>query len=528
MEQLKQQELEKDKDYTMSQNYPYLTKKKKGENLLSAIAECPVQNKKMTSQDKLHLCDNNSAKQILCKTSEVDSTSKGKDCKPFYNEYCKEISSHLLSHTEIDCAGSDLNLSNSCSNKTEEKSWFSTKKMFHHNKNSQKICLPYCMSSRAECTDLENTKIKSKKIRIYPNQKQKQLFKQWFGISRLFYNKTVDFYNDKEHEKLGWMGIAKQLTDTLIMDYVKAVPYQIKKIAVKDCSTALIVNCKKTKTSGKPFSLRFKSRKNPSQSCYIPKSAVKESGIYYTIAGKLNYSEREWVDKEIQDCRLSYDNGRWYINIPIKEKVVMRDVENQDDVIALDPGIRTFMTYFSLNGHFGWFGYHSFNRLQSLSFKMDKLLSQLSIEKDKKRKIRLRRSINRNRWKIHDLVDELHWNVITYLTSHYKVIILPTFEVSGMVCKWHRKLHSKSVRNMLNYRYYEFGERLKMKCAEHGILLIRSNEAYTSKTNSFSGELIPKLGSKESFMYDGIVVHRDINGARNVLLRAMRDSSASS
>lgn len=528
MEQLKQQELEKDNDYTMSQNYPSLTIKERKRNQLSVIAECQVINKKMTLQDKSHLCDNNSPKQILSKTLEADSILKGKDCKPFYNDYCKEISSLLLSHTEIDSADLDLNSSNSFSKKMEEKSWFSTKKMYHHNKSSQKICLPSCMSSHAECMDLENIKIKSKKIRIYPNQKQKQLFKQWLGISRLFYNKTVDFYNDKEHEKLGWMAIAKQLTDTLIMDYVKVVPYQIKKIAVKDCSLSLIANCRKSKASGKPFSLRFKSRKNPSQSCYIPKSAVKESGIYYTIAGKLSYSERDWFDKEIQDCRLNYDNGRWYINIPIKDKVVMRDVENQDDVIALDPGIRTFMTYFSLNGHFGWLGYHSFHRLQSLSFKMDKLLSQLSIEKDKKRKIRLRRSINRNRWKLHDLVDELHWNVITYLTSHYGVIILPTFEVSGMVCKWHRKLRSKSVRNMLTYRYYEFSERLKAKCIERGIILLRSNESYTSKTNSFSGDLMPNLGSKESFLYDGIVVHRDINGARNILLRAMRDSSASS
>ena len=51
-------------------------------------------------------------------------------------------------------------------------------------------------------------------------------------------------------------------------------------------------------------------------------------------------------------------------------------------------------------------------------------------------------------------------------------------------------------------------------------------EAYTSKTNSFTGEIM-EIGSKKNFKYNGIKIDRDINGARNILLRAMRDSSAS-
>lgn len=78
---------------------------------------------------------------------------------------------------------------------------------------------------------------------------------------------------------------------------------------------------------------------------------------------------------------------------------------------------------------------------------------------------------------------------------------------------------------MQSYRFFEFSERLKNKCLEYGCILIRSNEAYTSKTNSFNGEVF-NVGSRKRFKYDGIHVDRDINGARNILLRAMRDSSA--
>ena len=67
-------------------------------------------------------------------------------------------------------------------------------------------------------------------------------------------------------------------------------------------------------------------------------------------------------------------------------------------------------------------------------------------------------------------------------------------------------------------------ERLRVKCEEYGVTLLRVNEAYTSKTNSFNGEVF-NIGSRSSFVYDGVTVDRDINGARNILLRAMRDSS---
>lgn len=77
-------------------------------------------------------------------------------------------------------------------------------------------------------------------------------------------------------------------------------------------------------------------------------------------------------------------------------------------------------------------------------------------------------------------------------------------------------------------RFYEFKERLKNKCKERHVLFIEQNEAWTSKTNSFNGEVMTNLGSREYFNYQGLKINRDVNGSRNILLRAMRDSSANS
>ena len=45
--------------------------------------------------------------------------------------------------------------------------------------------------------------------------------------------------------------------------------------------------------------------------------------------------------------------------------------------------------------------------------------------------------------------------------------------------------------------------------------------------NTFKEKMFIKgLGGKERFKYDGVTVNRDINAARNILIRALRDSSA--
>lgn len=529
MELLKLKESVTDKDCLISLTSCNSNNLATMENQLFAIAACQAENKKTILQDKSSSCVNNIQTQILSKTSEADSTSKEKDCKPFYNDFCKGISLHLLSHTGIDSAASVLNSSNSFLNKMVEKSWFSTNQMFHHNKNSQKICSQFFMSSLAECTDLDVTQTKSRKIRIYPTQQQKILFKQWFGISRKFYNEAVNWYNNNNNV-LSWINLNNIISKELTQDYVKIVPYQIKKIAVRDCYRALKNGIKKFKNTNEKFELKYRTKKNPKQSCYIPKQALSINGIYHTIANKLNISEYWLLNNECQDLRLVKEYNRWYIVIPMKlnnTKLSCSENQRNNDIVALDPGVRTFITYFSENGYFGKIG-NEFNRILSLQHKIDKLISKHDLEKNVHKKRNIYRNIGRIRGKIKFMVDELHWKTINFLVRNFKIIIMPTFEVSNMVKRSDnnkkRKINKTVVRAMLSYRFYEFGERLSNKCKEYGVTLIRSNEAYTSKTNSFNGEIM-NIGSKKYFKHDGIKVDRDINGARNVMLRAMRDSS---
>ena len=80
------------------------------------------------------------------------------DRKTFYDDLCKDISSHLLSHKDIDNAMSRCDNSSSA---MVAKSWFSIKQVTAHNKNSQKTYLQPCMSSHADCMVSEAIQTKS-------------------------------------------------------------------------------------------------------------------------------------------------------------------------------------------------------------------------------------------------------------------------------------------------------------------------------------------------------------------------------
>lgn len=295
-------------------------------------------------------------------------------------------------------------------------------------------------------------------------------------------------------------------------DFCKDIPYQIKKIAVKDACEALKVNKAKVKRGLiSKFTLRFKSRKIRRQSCYIPKSAIKASGIYPRISKNLKYTED--LPSAIKDSRLILENGRFYISIPTERKRCFAD--NQGRIVSIDRGIRNFYTYFSEKSY-GFVGQNCADRIYRLALRIDKLISL--------KNPKLKRIIDRIRTKIDNLIDELHWKSIRFLVNNFDVIIAPKFNVMNMISKSFRRLNKKSVRNLLNLKHYSFSQRLQQKAYEYNKIILETSEAFTSKTNSWTGEVIDNLGSKSYIEVGGVRINRDLNGARGILLRAVVDS----
>jgi len=366
---------------------------------------------------------------------------------------------------------------------------------------------------------------RSKKIRVYPDRNQRALFSQWFGVQRLTYNKTVEFL--KTEEKMGWMSKAKGILSELPV-FAKEVPFQVKKIAVRDAYQAISTGIKKFKITGKPFDLSFKSRKNPVQSCFIPKSAVTTLGVYHSKSGHLKMSEE--LPEAGADCRLVKDNNRYFLSVPYKKPI--SSTENQGRLVAIDPGVRSFLSFYSSENQTGHIGTNDFGRIVRLAYYLDDLISRTS-KTSGSRKQRMRKAAARMRWKIKNLIQELHAKSAKFLTDSFDIILLPFFPTKDMASKARRKIKAKSVRSILTLAHYKFQQRLLCKAEETGKKVVLVNESWTSKTNSWTGEVNHTLGGAKHILVGGIRINRDINGARNILIkwvaenmRALGDSPA--
>jgi putative transposase len=489
----------------------------------SAIAVSLPKSKVTTSKDKSRLCKKSSQKQKSSLISALDSTGREKGFFPYWNALSKERSSKLWLPTETAWPDSDTKSSVGFSKSGTANSWFSLKTLPNPQMSlSEKIFVPSFTSSLVGLTDEEAT-VKTKKIRIYPTSDQQILFKKWFGFSRWAFNRALN------HCLKGEKWLSKFDLKILVLKemphYFKEAPYAIKGQAVIDFYAANIAAKKANKAVAKSNgiktwnSVRHRLKNRSYQSCFIPSSAISEKGIYSSLSGP-NLRFAEPLPKDFGDSRLILDNGRWFINLSVKVKNFFNPSENQGRVVALDPGVRTFMTFFS-ETYCGKIANKSFSRIQRLSHHLDKLLSKRKLET---RKARLKHAIHKALNRIRDLVDELHWKTCRFLVDNFDVILLPTFETSQMISKrGRRKIRAKTARNMQTFAFYRFSQRLKQKAKEAGKVVLFVCEAYTSKTASWTGEIKQNLNGSKTITSQGVKVDRDINGARGIFLRALGD-----
>lgn len=493
-----------------------VSKKKTVQRKTTATAVSRHQSKKTTSKGKSNSCNQNTQNTPFSKMLGLDLTSNENNSDSCLKNVLKEELEKLSLPTETDFADLDLNYLSGSSLKTLSNSWFSNNKNFLLNRN---LLQTYCPSSRyfhVEFTDSENTVTRSRKIRVYPTKNQRAILSKWFGASRFAYNKTVDYLKHPD-TKAQWKSIKTDLLHDM-PEWLDEIPYQIKSVAIRDCCQAVSAAKKKFKQTGLFNKVRFRSKKNQDFNLFIPKTAISEKGVYYSLLGELKIAEPIW--RPNHDCRLTLYNGRYYLSIP-KDVQVKRPENQRLSACALDPGVRTFQTIFSKE-ICSKIGEHSFSRIFRYCFALDKLISR----KKKERSNKFNKAMQRIRWKVRDLIDEIHNKAALFLCRIFDVIYLPTFETSEMVSK----LHHKTSRAMLGWAHYRFKMKLKAKAEEYSCRVVDCNESYTSKTCGCCGTE-NQIGGKEIWTckHCGCVHDRDINGARNILLKqmflALRDPS---
>lgn len=449
---------------------------------------------------------------LLFQKSGEDSTSNAKNFKPYWNESCKELSNALSWRTSIGLPDSHLTTNDCCVSNTGVKSWYLTKQHSVPNANSLKISLPSSTVTVADSTDSVSTSLRCRKIRIYPSPELNRVWKQWNAACRYVYNEAVAY--QKANGDIGKYKLRDTIMQSDLPQWVKDAPCHIRQNAIFDARKA------------------YKASKDCKfRSCRAPQQTIKfndnnfSSGTWYPKLTKgLTFLAAEPIPG---DCNFSTQlvkcKDRWFAVFPDATPIIKA---KSDKVIALDPGVRTFLTGFD-GSKFLEFGAGDMGRITRLCQHLDDLMSRVAKCSVRLRRQKMRRAAGRMRTKIQDLVNEVHKQVSCYLTENYRVIFLPTFETSLMVAKARRKIRSKIALAMLTWAHYRFKLFLKQAAQRRGCIIVDVTEEYTSKTCTRCGHIHTKLGGAKKFKCSecGFELPRDFNGAFGILLKALSDTT---
>ncbi|CAG8495173.1 23570_t:CDS:2, partial [Gigaspora margarita] len=120
---------------------------------------------------------------------------------------------------------------------------------------------------------------------------------------------------------------------------------------------------------------------------------------------------------------------RFYLQLLHNKKLIQKiEAVDHINVAAIDPSVRTFLTWYSPTIGHGNFGNNDINRIFRLGLALDDLISHTYKAPAKKH--------------------EVYKKAALWLSHASDVIILPTFGSTRMSCQQERKLNSKTVRMM--------------------------------------------------------------------------------
>ena len=371
--------------------------------------------------------------------------------------------------------------------------------------------------------------LKSIKIRIYPDDVQKEFISKQLGCCRLVYNKLLDYKKTQyEQNKLNisWKELGKYLTNLKKQDeylFLNDVYTQSLQQSIMDLIKAYDNFFKLHK--GYP---KFKSKKDTKQTCrftnMIFKNKRKINGNRITLIKQLKNilfkcSRKNEIylnhnQNKIHSVTLTKTaTNKYYLSILIDYNIQQK--EKLDTVIGLDLGIKDFII--DSNGN-RYENKHFYKNQEKKLMKLQKQLSKKQKESNNKNKLRIKLA------KVYESIKNqrnayLH-QITSKLVNENQIICIEDLNVKGMM--QNHKL-SKSIQEL---SFYEFRRQLEYKCRWYKRQLIIIDRFYpSSKTCHNCGYIYKdlKLSQREWICpHCGKLIDRDYNASLNILSQGLK------
>ena len=241
------------------------------------------------------------------------------------------------------------------------------------------------------------------------------------------------------------------------------------------------------------------------------------------------------LDKKVKEIRIiPKAKARFFeIQYIYEAECVQRNL-NTNNALALDLGINNLVTAVSSNGK-------SFiidgKKLKSINQWFNKENARLQSIKDKqhygKKSTSRQKAIARNRNnKVNDYMNKAARKVINYCIANDMGTLVvgynETFQRGGHIGK-------RNNQNFVNIPYGQLRSKLEYLCKMNGIIFVKQEESYTSKSSFWDRDDIPvyNADNPREYQFSGKRIHRgqyktasgkiinaDVNGALNIMRKS--------
>lgn len=333
------------------------------------------------------------------------------------------------------------------------------------------------------------------------------------------------------------------LPENIWKDHVR-VPYDIRDEAIRDFIKAFKIQTQLVKENKRRFfNMHYRKKKFMIQQSIVinHKHITNINGTCLKVfprmwGNNLIHSFTERFPAIKHDSRLIMTNtNKFYLIIPVD--ILIKKKSLKYNAVGLDPGVRIFQTTYDTEGNSYMIGERDINKLDKLGKIASRMRSGMKryymngekhYRKAANRKERkgLRKAAGRIEERIKNKINDIHRKVAKFLCKKYDTIIIPKFETQNMARKkdwngnWKRKINKDTTRRMIRWSHYRFRELLRAKGEEYGSNVVVGTEEWSSKTCGKCFKIKHNLGSNDMYNCDGcgIRMHRDVNGARNILM----------
>lgn len=377
--------------------------------------------------------------------------------------------------------------------------------------------------------------VKSLKVMLIPNNKQRSKMFCYAGAARFAYNWALAREKEsfaKDGTFLSDYDLRKEFTTLKHTDeyvWLNSISNNVTKQAIKDATTAY-----KNFFKGIGKSPRFKTKRKSKPKFYQDVEKIKFTDTHVKFEGfatsrKANKQKLNWVrlaehgriptDAKYMNPRVNFDGLNWWISVSVEYN--NNKTKTNADGIGIDLGVKALAICSDKNIYQNINKTDTTKRLEKRKRRLQRRVSRKYLMNKEKGKCCKTNNIVKQEKKLLKVTrrltnirnDYLHQTTSEIVNRKPKFICIEDLNVSGMMKNKHL---AKAVQQQ---GFYEFRRQLTYKCEDNGIQLIIADRFYpSSKLCSCCGNIKKdlKLSDRVYKCACGNIIDRDFQAALNL------------